>query len=137
MDSISKHFEEKSKQFADKDATALNKMKNLPSVETKEKQKKEDLTAMPAGYNSTTNSGLNNGSKFYSVQILSLQFYNEKRFLDFLSLYKIKPSETYKKEINGVVKIYVGKYQSYDEAKLYKEKLVKEKNLTDSFIVSY
>ncbi|HRN41227.1 MAG TPA: SPOR domain-containing protein [Vicingus sp.] len=139
MDSISNYFEEKSKQYASKDVVALNNMKNLPSSspETKEKSKKEDLTSMATGYNSSTSSGLSNDNKFYSVQILSLQFYNEKRFLDFLASYKIKPSETYKKEINGVVKIYVGKFQSYEEAKLLKEKLVKEKNLTDSFIVSY
>lgn len=139
MDSISNYFEEKSKQYASKDVVALNNMKNLPSssAETKEKSKKEDLTSMATGYNSSTSSGLSNDNKFYSVQILSLQFYNEKRFLDFLASYKIKPSETYKKEINGVVKIYVGKFQSYEEAKLLKEKLVKEKNLTDSFIVSY
>ncbi|MBX2960295.1 MAG: SPOR domain-containing protein [Flavobacteriales bacterium] len=139
MDSISNYFEEKSKKYASKDVVALNNMKNLPSSspETKEKSKKEDLTSMATGYNSSTSSGLSNDNKFYSVQILSLQFYNEKRFLDFLASYKIKPSETYKKEINGVVKIYVGKFQSYEEAKLLKEKLVKEKNLTDSFIVSY
>jgi hypothetical protein len=137
MDSISSYFEEKSKQHENKDALALNKMKDLPSSEVKEKNKKEDLTAMPAGYNSATNSGKVNSGKLYSVQILSLQFYNEKRFLDFLASYKIKPSDTYKKEVNGTVKIYLGKYQSYDDAKLLKEKLVREHNLPDSFIVSY
>jgi hypothetical protein len=137
MDSISSYFEEKSKQHENKDALALNKMKDLPSSEVKDKAKKEDLTAMPAGYNSATNSGKVNSGKLYSVQILSLQFYNEKRFLDFLASYKIKPSDTYKKEVNGTVKIYLGKYQSYDDAKLLKEKLVREHNLPDSFIVSY
>lgn len=138
MDSISTYFEDRSKQHENKDALALNKMKDLPSSsEVKEKNKKEDLTAMPAGYNSATNSGKVNSGKLYSVQILSLQFYNEKRFLDFLASYKIKPSDTYKKEVNGTVKIYLGKYQSYDDAKLLKEKLVREHNLPDSFIVSY
>lgn len=138
MDSISSYFEEKSKQYENRDALALEKMKDLPSSsETKEKPKKEDLTAMPAGYNSSTNSGKVSSGKLYSVQILSLQFYNEKRFLDFLSAYKIKPSDTYKKEVNGAVKIYLGKYQSYDDAKILKEKLIKEHNLPDSFIVSY
>jgi len=140
MDSISTYFNDKSKQHESKDGLALSKMRDLPSstATTKEKSKKEDLTAMPAGYNSNANnsSGAASG-KLYSVQILSLQFYNEKRFLDFLSTYKLKPSDTYKKEINGVVKIYVGKFQSYEDAILLKEKLVKEHNLSDSFIVSY
>lgn len=137
MDSLSHHLEEVSKQNENKDAIALAKMKNLPSSTTENKNSKDDLTSMPEGYNSSTKSGLSSSNKSYSVQILSLQFYNEKRLNEFLSLYKLKPTETFKKEVNGMVKIYTGKFKTYEEAKALKEKLIKQNNLTDSFVVSY
>ena len=92
---------------------------------------------MPQGYNSSTNMGLDENTKTYSVQILSLQFFNEARFKEFLAEYKLNSNDTYKKEINGVIKIYIGKFKSYDEAKAVKQKLIEENNLTDSFVVSY
>ena len=92
---------------------------------------------MPQGYNSATNIGLDDNSTTYSVQILSLQFFNEARFKEFLKEYNLDAKDTYKKEINGVVKIYVGKFKSYDEAKTVKQKLIEQNNLTDSFVVSY
>lgn len=137
MDSLSHHLEEISKQNENKDAIALAKMKNLPSTTTENKNSKEDLTSMPEGYNSSTKSGLSGSNKSYSVQILSLQFYNEKRLNEFLNVYKLKASETFKKEVNGMVKIYTGKFKTYEEAKALKEKLIKQNNLTDSFVVSY
>lgn len=137
MDSLSHHLEEFSKQNENKDAIALAKMKNLPSTTTENKNSKEDLTSMPEGYNSSTKSGLASSNKSYSVQILSLQFYNEKRLNEFLNVYKLKASETFKKEVNGMVKIYTGKFKTYEEAKALKEKLIKQNNLTDSFVVSY
>lgn len=137
MDSLSHHLEEISKQNENKDAIALAKMKNLPSTTTENKNSKEDLTSMPEGYNSSTKSGLASSNKSYSVQILSLQFYNEKRLNEFLNVYKLKASETFKKEVNGMVKIYTGKFKTYEEAKALKEKLIKQNNLTDSFVVSY
>lgn len=135
MDSLTSHLKTVSEQNENRDATALAKMKNLPSASTDSKNKTE-LTSMPEGYNSSTKSGLSS-SKSYSVQILSLQFYNEKRLNDFLSLYKIKSTDIFKKEVNGVIKIYLGKYKTYEEAKALKEKLIKQNNLTDSFVVSY
>lgn len=137
MDSISEYHEEKSKQA--EIAMLPEKTKTLPvnAPPSKEKIKNEESLSMPAGYNSSTSSGFDSGNKSYSVQILSLQFFNEKRLIEFLNAYNIKQSETYKKEINGVVKIYIGKYKSYDEAKALKEKLIRENRLTDSFIVSY
>ncbi|MGE0561367.1 MAG: SPOR domain-containing protein [Flavobacteriales bacterium] len=137
MDSLSKQLEEISKQNENKDAIALAKMKNLPTSLPETANKREDLTSMPEGYNSSTKSGLSNSNKSYSVQILSLQFYNEKRLNEFLNLYKLKPSETFKKEVNGLVKIYTGKFSTYEEAKALKEKLIQQNNLTDSFVVSY
>lgn len=139
MDSLTIHFEELSKQNANKDALALNKMKELPSniSGNKTNAKKEELTSMPEGYNSSTKSGLSSSNKSYCVQILSLQFYNEKRLNEFLGSYKLKLSDTYKKEVNGMVKIYIGKFNSYDEAKALKDKLIEQHHLTDSFIVSY
>jgi len=137
MDSLTTLMEEVSKKNEHKNAIALAKMENLPSSSTENKSTKEDVTLMPEGYNSSTKSGLSSSNKSYSVQILSLQFYNEKRLNEFLSMYKLKSSETFKKEINGVVKIYTGKFKTYEEAKTLKEKLIKQNNLTDSFVVSY
>ncbi|MBI2280985.1 MAG: SPOR domain-containing protein [Bacteroidetes bacterium] len=139
MDSLTTYLEELSKKFENKDAIALNKVKDLPSntSENKTISKKEELTAMPEGYNSSTKSGLAASNKLYSVQILSLQFYNENRLNSFLSSYKIKSSETYKKEVNGMIKIYIGKFETYEEAKALKEKLIQRHQLTDSFVVSY
>lgn len=139
MDSLTTYLEELSKKFENKDAIALNKVKDLPSntSENKTISKKEELTSMPEGYNSSTRSGLVASNKLYSVQILSLQFYNENRLNSFLSSYKIKSSETYKKEVNGMIKIYIGKFETYEEAKSLKEKLIQQHQLTDSFVVSY
>lgn len=137
MDSLTAHMEEVSKKNENKNAIALAKMENLPSSSTENKSTKEEVTSMPEGYNSSTKSGLISSNKSYSVQILSLQFYNEKRLNEFLNMYKLKPSETFKKEINSVVKIYTGKFKTYEEAKALKEKLIKQNNLTDSFVVSY
>lgn len=139
MDSLTTYLEELSKKFENKDTIALNKVKDLPSntSENKTISKKEELTSMPEGYNSSTRSGLVASNKLYSVQILSLQFYNENRLNSFLSSYKIKSSETYKKEVNGMIKIYIGKFETYEEAKALKEKLIQQHQLTDSFVVSY
>ena len=139
MDSLTTHFEELSKKYKNNDAVAVNKVKDLPSSpsENKNVSKKENLTTMPEGYNSSTKSGLTSSNKLYSVQILSLQFYNENRLNAFLSSYKLKSSETYKKEVNGVIKIYIGKFETYEDAKALKEKLIQQHQLTDSFVVSY
>ncbi len=139
MDSISTYYSNKS-NAASNNILAGNQLQELISSKTNDTKKikeSEDLVSMPTGYNSATNSGLKSAKKYYSVQILSLQYFNENRFLDFLASYKIKLSDTYKKEINGAVKIYIGKYNNYEEAKQLKEKLVNQNNLTDSFIVSY
>lgn len=132
MDSLTTHFEKISKQYENRDELALNKIKEL-----KGKEQQDEETSVAVGYNSSSKNGLTASSKTYSVQILSLQYFNEQRFNEFLASYRLKPSDTYKKEINGMVKIYIGKFSSYDDAKREKEKLIKEHNLSDSFIVSY
>lgn len=139
MESQTKRLETISKNYENKDVTALNKMKELPSRvnEDKSNSKKEELTSMPVGYNSTTKSGLSESNKSYSVQILSLQFYNEQRLNEFLNNYKLKSTDVFKKEVNGMIKIYIGKFGSYEDAKSLKEKLVQQHHLSDSFVVSY
>lgn len=133
MDSLTTHFEKISKENENRDELALNRIKELKSNESN----KEEVTSVPVGYNSSSKNGLTASSKTYTVQILSLQYFNEQRLNDFLKMYRLKPSDTYKKEINGMVKIYIGKYTNYEEAKQAKENLIKTHNLTDSFIVSY
>jgi len=133
MDSLTTHFEKISKENENRDEIALKRIKELKGSD---KSDKEEITSVPVGYNSSS-KGLSESSKTYTVQILSLQYFNEQRFNEFLSSYHIKPSDTYKKEINGMVKIYIGKFSSYQEAKQAKENLIKQHNLTDSFIVSY
>jgi len=136
MDSVTTHYEKISKKYENRDELAMARIKDLNS-KAEEKSKKEEVTSVPLGYNSSSNSELNGDSKTYTVQILSLQYFNEERLNDFLSLYHLNSSDTYKKEINGMIKIYIGKYSSYNEAKSAKEKLIRDNNLTDSFIVSY
>ena len=41
---------------------------------------------------------------------------SQKRLNEFLNVYKLKASETFKKEVNGMVKIYIGKFKTYEEA---------------------
>jgi hypothetical protein len=134
IDSVSTHLEDVIEEF-DKEETATIEELNQPE-NTKEK-KQEEYFSMPQGYNSSTNIGLDESSTTYSIQILSLQFFNEARFKEFLNEYKLNAKDTYKKEINGVVKIYFGKFKSYGEAKSVKQKLIEQNNLTDSFVVSY
>lgn len=139
IDSVSSHLEETTEKQIEIDTdenTTVSTIEELIQPEDKDKKEEENYS-VPQGYNSKTNIGLDESSTTYSVQILSLQFFNEARFKDFLNEYKLKASDTYKKEINGVVKIYVGKFKSYDEAKTVKQKLIEENNLTDSFVVSY
>ncbi|MCB9363829.1 MAG: SPOR domain-containing protein [Flavobacteriales bacterium] len=138
IDSVSTHLEEVSEEINNQEevVTTIEEL-NEPEVVSKEKKQDEESFAMPQGYNSATNIGLDENSTTYSVQILSLQFFNEARFKEFLKEYKLAANDTYKKEINGVVKIYVGKFKSYDEAKSVKQKLIEQNNLTDSFVVSY
>lgn len=141
IDSVGVHLEEVSEDLKTQEEvskieeTVTIEELNQPEVVGEEKE--EETLAMPQGYNSSTNIGLDENSTTYSVQILSLQFFNEARFKEFLAEYKLNAKDTYKKEINGVVKIYVGKFKSYDEAKIVKQKLIEENNLTDSFVVSY
>lgn len=143
IDSVSTHLEETSASIEQKQAsgeeiatTTIEEL-NQPEVIEDNKKEEEETLAMPQGYNSATNIGLDENSTTYSVQILSLQFFNEARFKEFLKEYNLDAKDTYKKEINGVVKIYVGKFKSYDEAKTVKQKLIEQNNLTDSFVVSY
>lgn len=136
MDSVTTHFEKISKKNENRDELAIARIKELNSS-TPEKKKEEEITSVPVGYNSSPDSELKGDSKTYTVQILSLQYFNEERLNDFLGLYHLNSSDTYKKEINGMIKIYIGKYSSYNEAKTAKSKLIQENNLTDSFIVSY
>ncbi|MCB9335521.1 MAG: SPOR domain-containing protein [Flavobacteriales bacterium] len=135
MDSLTTHFERISKQYENRDELALNKIKELSP--SKSESQDEEETSVAVGYSSNAKKGLSAESKTYSVQILSLQFFNETRFKEFLSSYQLKAADTYKKEINGMVKIYIGKFSSYEEAKAEKDKLIKQHNLSDSFIVSY
>jgi sporulation related protein len=140
IDSVSLHLEEASiieQDIKEETTTAAIEDLNQPEIIKKENKKEEETLAMPQGYNSSTNMGLDESTKTYSVQILSLQFFNEARFKEFLAEYKLNANDTYKKEINGVIKIYIGKFKSYDEAKAVKQKLIEENNLTDSFVVSY
>lgn len=139
IDSVSTHLEEASiiEQDVEEITTAAIEDLNQPEIIKQENKKEEETLAMPQGYNSSTNMGLDENTKTYSVQILSLQFFNEARFKEFLAEYKLNANDTYKKEINGVIKIYIGKFKSYDEAKAVKQKLIEENNLTDSFVVSY
>ena len=139
IDSVSTHLEETSikAEIAAEPITVAIEELNQPEVVGEENKKEEETLEMPQGYNSSTNIGLDENTTTYSVQILSLQFFNEARFKEFLEEYKLNANDTYKKEINGVVKIYIGKYKSYDEAKAVKQKLIEENNLTDSFVVSY
>ena len=138
IDSVSSHLEEASEEMSTQEEaiTTIEEL-NQPEVVSNDKKQEEESLAMPQGYNSSSNIGLDENSTTYSVQILSLQFFNEARFKEFLAEYKLQASDTYKKEMNGVVKIYVGKYKSYDEAKAVKQKLIEQNNLTDSFVVSY
>ncbi|TXB64571.1 SPOR domain-containing protein [Vicingus serpentipes] len=140
IDSVSTHLEEASiieQDVKEEITTAAIEDLNQPEIIKEENKKEEETLAMPQGYNSSTNMGLDENTKTYSVQILSLQFFNEARFKEFLAEYKLNSNDTYKKEINGVIKIYIGKFKSYDEAKAVKQKLIEENNLTDSFVVSY
>ena len=73
----------------------------------------------------------------FAIVFVIVEFFNEARFKEFLAEYKLNSNDTYKKEINGVIKIYIGKFKSYDEAKAVKQKLIEGNNLTDSFVVSY
>jgi hypothetical protein len=143
IDSVSTHLEEASEELKiqeeaseeQEEITAIEELNQPENI--KEKDEEEESLAMPQGYNSSSNIGLDENATTYSVQILSLQFFNEARFKEFLNEYKLNASDTYKKEMNGVVKIYFGKFKSYDEAKAIKQKLIEQNNLTDSFVVSY
>lgn len=135
MDSVTTHYEAISKQYENRDEEALARIQQL-SIE-KQKEDNEEGTALAVGYNSDATSGLNNTGKTYTVQILSLQYFNEERFNEFLDMCGLAVSDTYKKEVGGIVKIYVGKFNSYSEAKSAKQNLVENHNLSDSFIVSF
>lgn len=139
IDSVSTHLEEVSEEAINEEemVTTIAELNQTEEAINEEKKQEEESLAMPQGYNSATNIGLEENVTTYSVQILSLQFFNEARFKEFLNEYKLDAKDTYKKEINGVVKIYVGKFKSYDEAKAVKQKLIEQNNLTDSFVVSY
>lgn len=82
-------------------------------------------------------NGLDNSSKTsgsYSVQILSLADYNEKRVKQFCKDHNLKFSDLIKRKVGGVTKLSVGKLSS-ESAQELKKKIVEENKVDGAFVI--
>ncbi|MDF1673621.1 MAG: SPOR domain-containing protein, partial [Vicingaceae bacterium] len=78
-----------------------------------------------------------NNSKTYSVQILSLSNFSEKRLNSYCTKHKISNRDIIKRNVNGLTKISYGKVKTPEEATLLQKKLKNENGITESFIVVF
>ena len=100
---------------------------NLDPTETAEnKESKENLENIDkASFNGT-----------YSIQLLSLSEYSDRRVMEFCIKHKLKTGDLIKRNVGNLTKVSIGTYRSKEAANLAKKNMVSgDALLDDAFIV--
>lgn len=82
----------------------------------------------------TTRDTPNVEEKIYTVQILSLANYSEAKLIYYCKKHNINMNSVIKKNINGMTRISIGKFNTKQEAFYEQKRLAKENNITQSFV---
>jgi hypothetical protein len=86
--------------------------------------------------NSTENIESPAGTGNYSIQLLSLSDYSDRRVMEFCIKHKIKTGDLIKRSLGNLTKVSIGTYSSKEAASLAKKKMISgDALLDDAFVV--
>ena len=115
------------KDLSDKTSYALVVTENKES--TKNPENSENT-------NSTENIESPTGNGNYSIQLLSLSEYSDRRVMEFCIKHKIKAGDLIKRNEGNLTKVSIGTYSSKEDANLAKKKMISgDALLDDAFVV--
>ena len=72
----------------------------------------------------------------YSIQLLSLSDYSDRRVMEFCIKHKLKTGDLIKRNVGNLTKVSIGTYSSKEAANLAKKKMISgDALLDDAFVV--
>lgn len=124
------------KDLSDKTSYALVVAENKETAkilenkeEKEEKENKGDKEGMEKIERPTDNGN-------YSIQLLSLSDYSDRRVMEFCIKHKLKTGDLIKRNVGNLTKVSIGTYSSKEAANLAKKKMISgDALLDDAFVV--
>ncbi len=118
------------KDLSDKTSYALVVAENKETAEILEnKESKESKEGMEKIERLTDNGN-------YSIQLLSLSDYSDRRVMEFCIKHKLKTGDLIKRNVGNLTKVSIGTYSSKEAANLAKKKMISgDALLDDAFVV--
>jgi hypothetical protein len=115
------------KDLSNKTSYVVVVAENKESTETPENKETKDRTEK-------TERPSGNGN--YSIQLLSLSEYSDRRVMEFCIKHKIKTGDLIKRNVGNLTKVSIGTYSSKEAANLAKKKMISgDALLDDAFVV--
>jgi hypothetical protein len=115
------------KDLSNKTSYAVVVAENKESTDTPENSENK---------NSTENIESPSGNANYSIQLLSLSEYSDRRVMEFCIKHKLKSGDLIKRNVGNLTKVSIGTYSSKEAANLAKKKMISgDALLDDAFVV--
>jgi flagellar biosynthesis GTPase FlhF len=126
---------EKAQQEAQAKLLAKQNAKELADKLVREKAEEQKLLAEQKAIELAVAENKTTSTKYYSVQLLSLSNFSEERLKSYCKKHNLPINEIIKRPIGAMVKISYGKVNSQEAATQLQQKLKRDHQINESFIV--